>query len=240
MKSYIFTADGLYEGNATIMPDHIQVKLIFDLPKTSNFGVMVFVESEEPAFAVDIIHRDNKNITLKRGMASRLAMSTLDGTSFVTYPTDGISDQFNKLVDVGILERIEKGSVLVCPDCFNRGFYTSYGCVNCGSSNIETTMLVHHFACGHVAQSEHFQDSNGVMTCPKCQKTNLIVNVDFDYSSGVAVCNDCNKTSASSVLVGDCHCCETKFCVSEAYQSGLVSYSLEDNDYYDAIISILG
>ena len=121
--------------------------------------------------------------------------------------------------------------ILICPKTDCKGIPTIRpGCASCGSSNIRPDLLVHHYACGNVDFLHNYviDRQQGSLTCPKCHKTGLIINCDYDVSHGLQKCYDCGWTGNAAKLIGQCTVCETRFLVDEADTFDVVSYKLEE------------
>jgi hypothetical protein len=84
--------------------------------------------------------------------------------------------------------------------------------------------LVHHFSCGHVAHLDHFLQPDGSLRCRKCQKTNLIINADYDLTGAMCRCSDCGWMGGHPRLVGRCQACSLAFLISEAHEQELWEY----------------
>ncbi len=129
----------------------------------------------------------------------------------------------DKFVAHGILAREAFDKVLLCPECHAVPTVRP-GCPNCGSPSLHRDELIHHFSCGHVAQVDHFMQPDGSLRCRKCQKTNLIINADYDVTSGMCRCAECNWVGGYPKLVGRCSVCSLSFLVVEAHQQDLWEY----------------
>lgn len=129
----------------------------------------------------------------------------------------------DKFVENGVLLRHSLDKVLLCPECHGIPSIRP-GCPQCGSSDLRRDELIHHFSCGHVAHLDHFLQADGTIRCRKCQKSNLIINSDYDVTSGMCRCPECDWGGSYPKLVGRCLSCSLSFLVSEAYQQELWEY----------------
>ncbi|MEO1023717.1 MAG: UDP binding domain-containing protein, partial [Bacteroidota bacterium] len=75
----------------------------------------------------------------------------------------------NKMIEYGFLRRTVHEKVHSCVKC--EGGYLHYRecCPNCGSADLNTSDLIHHFVCAHVGPEEDYV-SGDELVCPKCDK----------------------------------------------------------------------
>lgn len=115
---------------------------------------------------------------------------------------------------IGALEAVFVDKVDVCPKCKSLPTYR-LGCPNCGSARLDNDLLIHHFACAHVAKVGDFESAGG-LTCPKCRTCHLVVASDFDYVTGPYRCLDCSWSNLEPEDVAHCLNCQYRF---PAYQT---------------------
>lgn len=126
-------------------------------------------------------------------------------------------------------EEVVFDRLLVCPECGNLPVVKP-GCGSCGSHRINPDILVHHYACGNVDFINQYviDQDNGSLTCPKCHKTGLIVNCDYDVTHGLQRCDDCGWTGNVAKMIGTCMKCQTSFLMDEAKSVGVKRYTIND------------
>lgn len=132
---------------------------------------------------------------------------------------------YDILVSEGMAEEEVVNRLLVCPKC-NAIPSLRLGCGNCGSIKVETDLLIHHYACGMVDFKKNFiiNEENGTLTCHKCNKPRLVINIDYDVSHGLNRCLDCSWTGNSKKLIGECLSCQTNFLIDEAKEIEIKRY----------------
>ena len=135
---------------------------------------------------------------------------------------------YQSWVEVGILQRVVLDRVLLCPSC--KGVPTfRFACRKCRSGRLEHPLLVHHFACAHVAPLAEFE-TDVSMKCPKCQTRHLIAGTDFEYAPAQYTCLDCGWIDYELEQTGHCLHCESRFPLHRAVEQELVGYDVERLD----------
>jgi DNA-binding response OmpR family regulator len=135
----------------------------------------------------------------------------------------GIPDEaLRRWGELGVVRPMLLDRVLVCPEC--RGLPTfRYGCKACGSVQLATAQMIHHFACAHVGHAADFEHS-GTLRCPKCRLAPLVVGTDFEYLSGPYRCLACNWSDTDLEKVGQCLRCRLLFPLEQAREEELIGY----------------
>lgn len=134
-------------------------------------------------------------------------------------------DVYQSWVSAGVLKPCVLDRVLVCPKCQSIPTIR-YACRSCGSGRLERKVLVHHFACAHVAPLEQF-DQAGSLRCPKCQTRHLIAGTDFEYAPGEHVCMDCQRQDQEVEPAGHCLNCDARFPLHKAVEHELLGYDAD-------------
>lgn len=80
-------------------------------------------------------------------------------------------------------------------------------CPECGSANIETDDLVHHFRCAYTGPMHEFDVEKGQRVCPKCDRKLKQIGVDYDKPSLVHTCRRCNEQFQDPYVETTCHRC---------------------------------
>jgi DNA-binding response OmpR family regulator len=112
--------------------------------------------------------------------------------------------------------------ILVCPCCEGVPTFRS-GCGCCGSAMTEPDVLIHHYACAHIASEAEFRKGDDLV-CPKCRQTNLTASSDFETVAGGQACADCGERFSQSELIGHCLSCQHRFPAHEAVTQVLIAY----------------
>jgi len=112
--------------------------------------------------------------------------------------------------------------ILVCPCCEGVSTFR-LGCGCCGSAMTERDVLIHHYACAHIANETEFRKGDDLV-CPKCRQINLVASSDFETVSGGQTCTDCGERSSQAELIGHCLSCQHRFPADEAATQVLTAY----------------
>lgn len=91
----------------------------------------------------------------------------------------------------GHLNKQKQDTVHSCKKC--SGGYLNYRecCPKCGSADLKTEDLIHHFLCAHIAPEQDYKQQDH-LECPKCDKELRHIGIDYDKPSSIHTCNDCN------------------------------------------------
>ena len=135
---------------------------------------------------------------------------------------DASESQIARWNDDSSVTKIVLDKILVCPCC--EGVPTfRMGCGCCGSAMTEPDVLIHHYACAHIASEAEFRKGDDLV-CPKCRQKNLVASSDFETVSGGHACADCGERSSQSELIGHCLSCQHRFPADEAATQVLTAY----------------
>lgn len=69
-------------------------------------------------------------------------------------------------------------------------------CGNCGSIDLRSEDLIHHFQCAYVGPESDFKSDDEYddrLACPKCDKVARHIGIDYDKPSQIYHCNSCNQ-----------------------------------------------
>ncbi len=139
-------------------------------------------------------------------------------------PTE-VLDQWAGL---GIIRPVLLDRIFVCPEC--RGLPTfGNGCRACGSVQLASCQLIHHFACAHVGYVSEFETGSEVV-CPKCRTRRLVVGADFEFLNGPYRCLRCGFSDTELERVGSCLRCELRFPLHQACEEELIGYHVNRLD----------
>lgn len=84
-------------------------------------------------------------------------------------------------------------------------------------------VLIHHYACAHVAREAEFRKGDDLV-CPKCRQANLVASSDFETVLGSHACADCGELSGQTEMIGHCLSCQHRFPAEEAATQVLTAY----------------
>lgn len=127
----------------------------------------------------------------------------------------------------GILRPQMVDRVKVCPQCEALPTFRE-GCPQCGSARTETSQLIHHFACAHIAPTAEFNGDS--LTCLKCQTQNLVIGADFEYLSGPRHCRECDWNDAALATIGECLGCGHRFASDQGLEKEVYEYHVDRLD----------
>ncbi|MEM9921439.1 MAG: hypothetical protein AAF990_25280 [Bacteroidota bacterium] len=84
--------------------------------------------------------------------------------------------------------------VHLCSNCSSAHHTIREACTSCGSIDLSTEDLIHHFQCAYVGPESDFYENKYTdqMTCPKCSKHVRHIGIDYDKPSQIYTCNTCN------------------------------------------------
>lgn len=99
--------------------------------------------------------------------------------------------------------------LIVCPECEAVPTFRP-GCGACGSAWVEQEILIHHYACAHVAPESEFRGRGGI-DCPKCRLADLVAGADFEQIQGCLRCSDCDAIFTETKMIGHCLACQHRF-----------------------------
>ncbi len=114
----------------------------------------------------------------------------------------------------------------VCPTCGSIQVIFRDGCQACGSPDVRTIDLVHHFRCGHQGPETQFTGRHGLYICPKCRRELRHFGLDYDKPGEVTVCGACGHTSAETTVHGRCLSCHASFPAADAPKLRIFDYTL--------------
>jgi len=119
-----------------------------------------------------------------------------------SYPLIDILFHVNNYQQFQLLEFLKRRGLLqgefvdrihACNFCFSSYLNFREVCTDCGSADIESEDLVHHFSCGYVGpESDYLYEGDKI--CPKCHKHLRHIGVDYDQPSQIFYCHSCTKT----------------------------------------------
>lgn len=120
------------------------------------------------------------------------------------------------LTEKGLIEKINYGTVALCPECFSPVFMLTLACPRCGSLKVSKKELVKHIGCGYLGPSDKFVAGIHYM-CPGCGAQAKIGDASdegqeqFKVSDSLYECEDCGSVSAKAFTSFNCIKCKTRF-----------------------------
>jgi len=126
---------------------------------------------------------------------------------------------------LGVMRQELLDCVIVCPGC--QALPTlRRGCRACGSLEVESVRLIHHFACAHVDLIEAFETDDGII-CPKCRTRALVVGADFEFLRGPYTCSDCGWTDQELENIARCMACGSEFSEKQGLVQEVIAYHVQ-------------
>ena len=121
--------------------------------------------------------------------------------------------------------------VNLCRSCDSSYLHFSETCHKCGSIDIESESLIHHFRCAYIGPESDFNQEE-TLICPKCDKVLRHIGVDYDKPSEILQCNSCNHQSQQSAISAQCIDCgstneHSKLHSKEIYSLHLTSEGMD-------------
>ncbi|MFB6229618.1 MAG: hypothetical protein ABEL04_00555, partial [Salinibacter sp.] len=95
-----------------------------------------------------------------------------------------------------------------CRNCSSAFLNFEEMCPHCGSTDIDTDDLVHHFRCAFTGALDEYKEEQGKLVCPKCDRALKQIGVDYDKPSVVHTCNRCSEQFQDPEIQSTCYRCE--------------------------------
>ena len=139
----------------------------------------------------------------------------------------------NQWVSLGVLQPRLLDRVLVCRSCGSLPTFRR-GCRNCGSVEVESQRMIHHFACAHVDHVACF--SHGAeLACPKCLTKKLVVGSDFEYLDGPLQCLECQWSDTELLTIARCGSCGDECALDQTVEKEMVEYRVNRLELLDLV-----
>ena len=144
------------------------------------------------------------------------------GDVFINQQEDAILEDAEK---AGLLKSTFVDKIHICPQCTS-GFHNFRElCPKCGSSNLDSQGLIHHFVCAHVGPERDYKKSN-ILICPKCNRELRHIGVDYDKPSVIFECNDCGEYFQDPNIKVLCFNCKTENNVENLKSKDIKNYTI--------------
>jgi len=98
-------------------------------------------------------------------------------------------------------------------------------CPDCGSPNIESDDLIHHFRCGYTAAMREFKHGDALV-CPKCDLGLKQIGVDYDKPSLTFRCHECRYVFEEPVPTTVCYNCGRRTNPEDQIQRTVYAYAI--------------
>lgn len=113
-----------------------------------------------------------------------------------------------------------------CPGCGGFLLNLREVCVECGSSNLESLPVLHHFRCGYVAPIGDFESRGNGRECPKCGNTMRNLGTDHEIVGEQVRCRSCSITFDEPAVEAACFRCGQKTKVEDLPQMDVWGFKL--------------
>ena len=140
------------------------------------------------------------------------------------------------LTEKGSLEKINYGTVALCPACYSPVFMLTLACPRCGSLKVSKKELVKHLGCGHSGYSEEFVE--GIhYRCPSCGAQARIGDStessgeQFKVSDSLYECEDCGAVSAKALMSFNCIKCKARFTTKDITYENPCGYRVREREH---------
>ncbi|MEQ9412135.1 MAG: response regulator [Fuerstiella sp.] len=125
--------------------------------------------------------------------------------------------------------------IIVCPECDGIPTFRP-GCGACGSAWVEQVVMIHHYACAHVAPEQEFRTEDGLV-CPKCRLDDLVAGSDFELLPGSLRCADCAAVFTEMKMVAHCLACQHRFMAEDGRVQELRGYQVAGSSSSPSVVA---
>ena len=112
-----------------------------------------------------------------------------------------------------------------CVNCSSGFIHFKEICPKCGSSNIRSSEMIHHFRCAYVGPVEDFKKGDKLV-CPKCKRTLKLIGNDYEKPSCMHKCQDCHAVFQEPDIKTICFNCGQESIPDNLHQIEINRYSL--------------
>jgi hypothetical protein len=120
---------------------------------------------------------------------------------------EGAERELDYLVRRDYLEERFFERVSLCPTCGSHHLNIRETCTSCGSANIRSERLLHHYRCGFVGPESAFRGHDGDRVCPKCDVPLEHVGTDHDPIGRSTICGACGASIHEPAATASCIAC---------------------------------
>ncbi len=115
----------------------------------------------------------------------------------------------------------------LCNNCYSAFINYRETCPKCGSFDLFTQNLIHHFVCAYIGpESDFIREEN--LVCPKCNKILRHIGVDYDKPSMVYTCNNCRNIFQEPLMNTFCFHCTKEGVVEQLIDQEIYTYELTE------------
>ncbi|MEO1022946.1 MAG: hypothetical protein AAFW89_10425 [Bacteroidota bacterium] len=139
-----------------------------------------------------------------------------------------------RMVEEGYTESKLVDHVHECSSCSGGVLNYRECCPSCGSPDLESSDLIHHFACANVGPEEDYRKGDSLV-CPKCDKTLRHIGIDYDKPSSMYTCKTCSDHFQSAQVKAKCMDCGTDNELSHLNDQSILKLSITEKGVHHAI-----
>ncbi|MFA5363680.1 MAG: response regulator [Candidatus Bathyarchaeia archaeon] len=140
-------------------------------------------------------------------------------------PTEQLVPTLKSFAEIKILEEEHSRSVIVCPDCDVVTSTLYLECPECESSQMTKEEALEHFDCGNIDFRSKYDNGEGRLVCPKCEKKLKVIGVDYRKIENWYKCSNKHFFGQPNFKFG-CSKCSGRFTLEETRIDMLHNYKL--------------
>ncbi|MCG2588426.1 hypothetical protein [Rhodohalobacter sulfatireducens] len=118
-----------------------------------------------------------------------------------------------------------------CNHCSGGYFNYRECCPSCGSPDLQSSDLIHHFVCAHVGPEDTFKNDDR-LECPKCDKELRHIGIDYDKPSSMYTCRSCRNQFQNATVKALCVDCGNDNELSMLHTRSIKTYSITAKGEY--------
>lgn len=140
----------------------------------------------------------------------------------------------NQLSEEGYVKSQVHDKVHSCSSCNSGMLNYRECCPKCGSADLTTSDLIHHFVCANIGPEEDYKQGDDLV-CPKCDKKLRHIGIDYDKPSSMNRCNTCNHEFQSAKVKAICMDCGCDNELSQLGDHTIYNYEITEKGEYTAL-----
>lgn len=99
--------------------------------------------------------------------------------------------------------------VSLCNSCGSHHLNIREVCPGCGSADLSSEPMLHHFRCGFIGPITDFQSGPEKRLCPKCNGSLRNLGTDYERIGNVFACGSCGASCQDPPVAATCLSCGT-------------------------------
>lgn len=155
-----------------------------------------------------------------------------DATGYVYWP--GVEHDLRPVYDSDLayladrdyLARSHFDRLTRCPACRSAAMNLREVCASCGSSNLFSQPLLHHYRCGYVGAVGTFGSDGEARVCPKCDGVLRHLGTDHEVVGEQFGCRQCYASFEEPNVEALCMSCGTRTAADKLAYDDVVAYSI--------------